>query len=46
MDAALQSQLSIAALVCSVLIVYVIRRRRGGGLVSPGAHDPRGGRRF
>jgi uncharacterized membrane protein YeaQ/YmgE (transglycosylase-associated protein family) len=35
----------LAALVCSVLIVYVIRRRRGGGLVSPGAHDPRGGRR-
>src|SRR4051795_2518540 len=36
----------LAALVFSVLIVYVIRRRRGGGLVSPGAHDPRGGRRF
>jgi uncharacterized membrane protein YeaQ/YmgE (transglycosylase-associated protein family) len=31
----------LAALVFSVLIVYVIRRRRGGGLVSPGAHDPR-----
>jgi uncharacterized membrane protein YeaQ/YmgE (transglycosylase-associated protein family) len=35
----------LGALVFSVLIVYVIRRRRGGGLVSPGAHDPRGGRR-
>ena len=23
------------------VIVYVIRRRRGGGLTSPGAHDPR-----
>jgi uncharacterized membrane protein YeaQ/YmgE (transglycosylase-associated protein family) len=31
----------LAALVFSVLIVYVIRRRRGGGLVSPGAHDAR-----
>jgi uncharacterized membrane protein YeaQ/YmgE (transglycosylase-associated protein family) len=26
----------LAALVFSVLIVYVIRRRRGGGLVDPG----------
>jgi uncharacterized membrane protein YeaQ/YmgE (transglycosylase-associated protein family) len=33
----------LGALVFSVLIVYVIRRRRGGGLVSPGAHDPRHG---
>ena len=31
----------LAALVFSVLIVYVIRRRRGGGLTSPGAHDER-----
>ena len=31
----------LAALVFSVLIVYVIRRRRGGGLVDPGAHDAR-----
>ena len=31
----------LAALVFSVLIVYVIRRRRGGGLTSPGAHDRR-----
>ncbi len=31
----------LAALVFSVLIVYVIRRRRGGGLVDPGVHDPR-----
>jgi len=31
----------LAALVFSVLIVYLIRRRRGGGLVSPGRHDPR-----
>jgi uncharacterized membrane protein YeaQ/YmgE (transglycosylase-associated protein family) len=31
----------LGALVFSVLIVYVIRRRRGGGLVSPGRHDPR-----
>ena len=29
----------LAALVFSVLIVYVIRRRRGGGLVDPGVHD-------
>ena len=36
----------LGALVFSVLIVYVIRRRRGGGLVSPGADDPRGGRRL
>ena len=32
----------LAALVFSVLILYFIRRRRGGGLMSPGAHDPRG----
>jgi len=31
----------LAALVFSVLIVYVIRRRRGGGLTSPSADDPR-----
>ena len=31
----------LAALVFSVLIVYVIRRRRGGGLVDPGVHDAR-----
>ena len=31
----------LAALVFSVLIVYVIRRRRGGGLTSPGEPDPR-----
>jgi uncharacterized membrane protein YeaQ/YmgE (transglycosylase-associated protein family) len=34
----------LAALVFSVLIVYVIRRRRGGGLVDPGvpgSHDRR-----
>ena len=31
----------LAALVFSVLIVYFIRRRRGGGLTSPGAHDER-----
>ena len=35
----------LGALVFSVLIVYFIRRRRGGGLVSPGAHDPRAGAR-
>ena len=29
----------LAALVFSVLIVYVIRRRRGGGLVDSGVHD-------
>ena len=29
------------ALVFSVLIMYVIRRRRGGGLVDPGAPDRR-----
>ena len=27
--------------VFSVLIVYFIRRSRGGGLTRPGAHDPR-----
>jgi uncharacterized membrane protein YeaQ/YmgE (transglycosylase-associated protein family) len=31
----------LGALVFSVLIVYFIRRRRGGGLASPGAHDQR-----
>ena len=34
----------LASLVFSVLIVYVIRRRRGGGLVDPGvphSHDRR-----
>ena len=31
----------LASLVFSVLILYVIRRRRGGGLTSPGAPDPR-----
>ena len=31
----------LAAFTFSVLIVYVIRRRRGGGLTSPGADDPR-----
>ncbi|MDP9134299.1 MAG: hypothetical protein M3N56_05650 [Actinomycetota bacterium] len=31
----------LAALVFSVLIVYVIRRRRGGGLTDPGEPDPR-----
>jgi uncharacterized membrane protein YeaQ/YmgE (transglycosylase-associated protein family) len=30
----------LASLVFSVLILYVIRRRRGGGLTSPG-RDPR-----
>ena len=29
----------LGALVFSVLIVYFIRRRRGGGLVDPGAPD-------
>lgn len=31
----------LMSLVVTVGILYVIRRRRGGGLVSPGAHDPR-----
>lgn len=31
----------LAALVFSTLIVYLIRRRRGGGLTSPSAADPR-----
>jgi uncharacterized membrane protein YeaQ/YmgE (transglycosylase-associated protein family) len=31
----------LAALVFSVLILYFIRRRRGGGLVSPGEVDGR-----
>jgi uncharacterized membrane protein YeaQ/YmgE (transglycosylase-associated protein family) len=35
----------LGALVFSVLIVYVIRRRRGGGLVDPGVHDGRHPRR-
>ena len=30
----------LVALVFSVLIVYVIRRRRGGGLTSPGEQPP------
>lgn len=29
------------AFVVSVGIMYLIRRRRGGGLLSPGAHAPR-----
>jgi len=33
----------LAALVCSTLIVYLIRRRRGGGLTSPGATPARPG---
>ncbi len=28
----------LAALVVSVGLVYLVRRRRGGGLLSPGAH--------
>ena len=31
----------LASLVFSVLILYVIRRRRGGGLTSPGRPEPR-----
>jgi uncharacterized membrane protein YeaQ/YmgE (transglycosylase-associated protein family) len=31
----------LAALIFSVLILYFIRRRRGGGLASPGAVDGR-----
>jgi uncharacterized membrane protein YeaQ/YmgE (transglycosylase-associated protein family) len=31
----------LMSLVVTVGILYLIRRRRGGGLVSPGAHDPR-----
>jgi uncharacterized membrane protein YeaQ/YmgE (transglycosylase-associated protein family) len=31
----------LASLVFSVLIVYVIRRRRGGGLINPGVPDRR-----
>jgi len=31
----------LAALVFSVLILYFIRKRRGGGLVSPGEYDGR-----
>ncbi|HEX8104376.1 MAG TPA: hypothetical protein VF533_17300 [Solirubrobacteraceae bacterium] len=30
-----------AAFVFAVAIMYFIRRRRGGGLLSPGAHQPR-----
>ena len=32
----------LAALLFSVLILYVIRRRRGGGLTRPGGEDARG----
>jgi uncharacterized membrane protein YeaQ/YmgE (transglycosylase-associated protein family) len=31
----------LAAFIASVAIVYFIRRSRGGGLTSPGAHDER-----
>jgi uncharacterized membrane protein YeaQ/YmgE (transglycosylase-associated protein family) len=31
----------LGALIVSVLILYVIRRRRGGGLMSPGAGSGR-----
>ena len=31
----------LAGFVVSVLIMYVIRRRRGGGLTSPSAANPR-----
>jgi len=31
----------LVALLVSVAIVYVIRRRRGGGLAAPSAADPR-----
>jgi uncharacterized membrane protein YeaQ/YmgE (transglycosylase-associated protein family) len=31
----------LSSLVFSVLILYFIRRRRGGGLVDPGVQDPR-----
>lgn len=31
----------LTALVVSTLIVYAVRRRRGGGLSSPSAEDPR-----
>jgi uncharacterized membrane protein YeaQ/YmgE (transglycosylase-associated protein family) len=31
----------LSALVFSVLILYFIRRRRGGGLISPGGYDGR-----
>lgn len=30
----------LMSLVVTVGIVYVIRRKRGGGLVSPGTHEP------
>jgi uncharacterized membrane protein YeaQ/YmgE (transglycosylase-associated protein family) len=33
-----------AAFCGAVLIMYFIRRSRGGGLTSPGAHDPRANR--
>jgi uncharacterized membrane protein YeaQ/YmgE (transglycosylase-associated protein family) len=32
----------LGALVCSVLIVYLIRRSRGGGLTRPGGDEPPG----
>jgi len=32
----------LGALVCSVLIVYLIRRWRGGGLTRPGGDEPPG----
>ena len=35
----------LGALVFSVLILYFIRRRRGGGLVDPGVPDGRHPRR-
>jgi uncharacterized membrane protein YeaQ/YmgE (transglycosylase-associated protein family) len=31
----------LVALVVATLIVYAVRRRRGGGLTSPSAADPR-----
>ena len=30
-----------ASFLGAVLIMYFIRKRRGGGLTSPGGHDPR-----
>ena len=30
----------LVSLVCATLIVYVIRRSRGGGLTEPGHRDP------
>jgi uncharacterized membrane protein YeaQ/YmgE (transglycosylase-associated protein family) len=29
----------LGSLACATLIVYVIRKRRGGGLTDPGGHD-------